>query len=110
MFKLNPTRTYKYPVSMTVYDESGTEHQGKFQALFKVLPNSTLRNPTPDVADRPLLDLVLVGAEDIEVAGPDGEPLEGAALLEALKDDPAASMALISAYSESIAKKPQRRS
>lgn len=110
MFKLNPTRTYKYPVTMVIYDEQGKEHEGKFQAMFKVLSNATLRNPSPEVADRPLLDLVLVGAEGIEVDGPDGKPLTGEALCAALKDDPAAAAALVSAYSESITKKSQRRS
>jgi hypothetical protein len=109
MFKLNTARTYKYPVTLTVYDESGTEHEGKFHALFKVLPNSVLRNPSPDVADRPLLDLVLVGAEGIAVDGPDGLPLTGEALCAALKDDPAAAAALVTAYSESITKKTLRR-
>ncbi|MDX1755887.1 MAG: hypothetical protein R3175_07510 [Marinobacter sp.] len=106
MFKLNPQRTYSYPVNITVFD-GDQEHQGQFTAKFKVLPTSATKEQL--APDTRLLDLVLVGAKDVEVPGPDGKPLEGDALLDALKDDPAASLALITAYQESISKKNRPR-
>ncbi|MEX2475067.1 hypothetical protein [Marinobacter sp.] len=106
MFSLNTQRSYKYPVTVTVFD-GDKEHQGKFTATFKVLPHSQLSDP--EKADKRLLDLVLVDVEGVEVAGEDGKPLQGEDLLRALKDDPAASLALISAYQESITKKNRPR-
>ncbi|WNL39822.1 hypothetical protein RN346_04500 [Halomonas sp. PAMB 3232] len=106
MFKLNTARSYTYPVALTVYDEAGKEHTGKFTAKFKVVAQDKLREMP---ADTLLLDQVLVGAEGIEVPGEDGKQLEGEALLNALKNDPAASTALLTAYQESIAKKNRGR-
>ncbi|MGP5324931.1 hypothetical protein [Vreelandella titanicae] len=105
MFKLNTNRTYTYPVALTIYDETGKEQNGKFTATFKVVAQDTLRDLP---ADTLLLDQVLVGATGIEVLGEDGKPLEGDELLHALKNDPAASTALITAYQESVAKKNRR--
>lgn len=98
MFKLNTTRSYKYPVSVTVYGEDGQELTGTFTATFKTLPHD-------DKREGKLLDHVLVGVEGIEVPGADGQPLAGAELLDALKRDPAAMAALVAAYNESIVKK-----
>lgn len=106
MFKLNTGRSYKYPVTVNVFDGE-KEQSGKFTAVFKVLPNSQATDP--ENQDKRLLDMVLVGAEDIEVAGEDGQPLAGEALLNALKDDPSAAVALITAYQESISKKNRPR-
>lgn len=103
MFKLNVNRSYKYPVEVTIYDEHGKEQTGTFTATFKVLGNGVMRDPSHRGVL--LLDLVLTGAEGVEVLGEDGQPLQGDALLKALKDDPAASAALVAAYQESIAKK-----
>jgi len=106
VFKLNTNRTYTYPVALTIYDEAGKEQSGKFTATFKVMPQNQLRDMP---ADTLLLDQVLVNASGIEVPGEGGKPLEGDELLDALKNDPAASAALISAYQESVAKKNRPR-
>jgi len=106
VFKLNTNRTYSYPVALTVYDEAGKEHSGKFTATFKVMPQNQLREMP---ADTLLLDQVLVGASGIEVPGEGGKPLEGDELLHALKNVPAASTALITAYQESVSKKNRPR-
>jgi len=106
VFKLNTNRTYPYPVALTVYDEAGKEHTGKFTATFKAMPQDQLRNMP---ADTLLLDQVLMGAQGIEVPGEGGKPLEGEELLHALKNDPAASTALITAYQESVSKKNRGR-
>lgn len=106
MFKLNTQRTYKYPVSVTIFDRD-QEQTGTFTAVYKVVPNSVLKDP--ENADKRLLDLVLVGVEGVEVDGEDGKPLQGDALLQALKDDPATSVALVNAYQESITKKNRPR-
>lgn len=106
MFKLNTQRTYSYPVKITVFD--GNEEQtGEFKATFKVPSNDDLR--APENADKTLLDMVLVGVEGIEVAGEDGQPLTGDALLKAVKADPAAATALVTAYQESVTKKNRPR-
>lgn len=106
MFKLNKSRCYQYPVSVTIFDGE-KEHTGKFTATFKVLPNSALRDP--ENSDKTLLDLVLVGVEGVEVPGDDGNPLQGEALVQALKDDPSASTAMVAAYQESVTKKNRPR-
>ncbi|WKD29540.1 hypothetical protein NDQ72_06245 [Halomonas sp. KG2] len=106
MFKLNTTRSYSFPVSLTVYDETGKEQTGKFTATFKVVAQDKLRDMP---ADTLLLDQVLVGVKGIEVPGEGGKPLEGEELLHALKNDPAASTALITAYQESVSKKNRGR-
>ncbi|TVU88313.1 hypothetical protein [Vreelandella titanicae] len=106
MFTVNTTRTYKYPVSLTVYDENGKENSGKFKATFKVKPQDELRNMP---ADTLLLDEVLKGVEDICLTDDDGKTLEGDDLLSAAKNDPAISTALISAYQESVSKKNRPR-
>lgn len=108
MLKLNPNRTYRYPVTVTLYDEQGKEQPGRFTATFRVLPHSQMERP--DLADQKLLDLVLVSVEDVEVPGPDGHPLAGDALMGALKDDPSVSTALVNAYQESVVKKNLARS
>lgn len=106
MFTLNTRRTFKYPVQVTIFDGE-KEVTGKFTGEFKVMPNTELSKPENE--GKRLLDLVFVNAYDIEVAGDDGRPLQGEALLEALKADPATSNALISAYQESITKKNRPR-
>ncbi|WP_110678836.1 hypothetical protein [Salinicola sp. RZ23] len=106
MFTLNPKRTYQQPVVVTLYDEQGKEQSGRFTATFKVLPHDEAQHLPEETK---LLDAVLVGVSDIEVPGEHGEPLAGEALLEAVKNDPAASVALISAYHDSITKKNRPR-
>lgn len=106
MFKLNPTRTFTYPVAVTVFD-GDKEISGNFTGEFRVVPNTELMSP--ENKDKRLLDLVLVGVDGIEVPGDDGKPLQGEALLDALKADPAVSTALINAYQESITKKNRPR-
>lgn len=105
MFKINTQRCYQYPVSVTIFDGE-KEVTGKFTATFKVQPNSALRNP--DNTDKTLLDLVLVNVEGVEVPGEDGKPLQGEALVNALKDDPSVNMAIVAAYQESITKRTDR--
>ncbi len=106
MFTVNVSRTYKYPVSVTVYDAEGKEHTGKFKAIFKVVPEDELRNSGADVA---LLDQVLLGVEEIRLTGEDGKALEGDELLHAAKNDSAICAALQSAYQASIQKKNRPR-
>lgn len=105
MFVLNTHRTYKQPVTVTTYDENGREQTGKFTATFKVLPHDQAR----ESGDARLLDLVLMDVEDVQVADESGQPLTGDALLDALKNDPAASSALIASYNDSIVKKNRSR-
>ncbi|WP_110678720.1 hypothetical protein [Salinicola sp. RZ23] len=107
MFKVNRTRSYQYPVTATVYDADGKEQTGKFKATFKVLPHDQAKELPEDTS---LLDAVLNDVSEIEIAGDDGQPLVGDALLDAIKNDPALSVATVSAYHESIAKKNRPRS
>ncbi|WIX34963.1 hypothetical protein QO259_10095 [Salinicola sp. JS01] len=106
MFKLNTQRTYRQPVNLTVYDERGKEQTGSFTAAFKVMPHDQLLEQPDGVT---LLDAVLVDVSDIEIGGEDGQPLAGDMLLDAVKNDPALSTALVGAYHESIAKKNRPR-
>ena|SRR5690554_1298293 len=106
MFKLNTERTYKYPVTVTVYN-GDKEQSGTFRAEYRVVPTTELTNSSN--RDKRLLDLVLVNVEDIEVTGKDGKVLQGDELLDAMKADPATSLALVNAYQESITKKNRPR-
>lgn len=106
MYTVNVNRTYKYPVPLTVYDENGKENSGKFKATFKVKPQDVLNNLP---AGTLLLDEVLKGVEDICLTDDEGNELKGDDLLHAAKNDPAISVALISAYNESISKKNRPR-
>ncbi|MDN3524356.1 hypothetical protein QWY79_03645 [Halomonas sabkhae] len=107
MFKVNTQRTYQYPVNATIYDEDGKECTGKFKARFKVLPHDEAKELPEDTS---LLEVVLTGVSEIEIPGPDGAPLAGEALVEAVKNDPALSTATQAAYQESIVKKNRPRS
>lgn len=98
MFVLNTQRSYKCPVKVVIFDEDGKEKVGNFTATFKIVPQKDLEGERP-------LNHVLLGVEGIQVPGPDGQPLEGEALLDALRGDPAVSVALMSAYNDSILKK-----
>jgi len=106
MFKLNPTRTFRYPVSVVIFD-GDKEVTGQFTAEFRVLPATAMRDPENE--NKRLLDLVLVGVDGVEVPGKDGRPLQGDELLDALKADPSVSTALVNAYQESITKKNRPR-
>lgn len=106
MFTVNTKRTYKYPVSLTVYDEHGKENSGKFKATFKVIPQNELRDLP---ADSLLLDQVLVGVDDICLTDDEGKELAGEDKLHAAKNDPAISTALVNAYHESVSKKNRPR-
>lgn len=106
MFKLNTNRTYKQSVSLTIVDEQGKDQKGSFTAVFKVMPNNETRELLDDAT---LLERVLVSVSDIEVPDETGKPLEGEALRDAVRNDPAASFALITAYQDSIIKKNRRR-
>lgn len=98
MFKLNVQRTYPCPVSVTIVGEDGKDVIGKFTAIFKVLP----RQKEVPVN---LLDEVLIGLEGIELSDGEGNVLEGTDALDAAKLDPAVSVALLTAYTESVLKK-----
>ena len=99
MFKLDTRRTYKHPVTVHFYDDDGAEQSGTFTATFKVLPLGTLDN------EERILDHVLVAVEDFTLIGEDDKELGGDELLDAVKSDPAVSLALITAYNDSIVKK-----
>lgn len=107
MFKLNTQRTYKYPVSVNIFD-GDKEQSGKFTAVFKVMKNSAIQEAAA-AGDKNLLDMVLVDVEGVQVEGENGQPLAGEALLGALKDDPCVAIAMATAYNESIAKKNRPR-
>ncbi|AQU83251.1 MULTISPECIES: hypothetical protein [unclassified Halomonas] len=106
VYTVNVNRTYQYPVNLTVYDENGKENTGKFYAKFKILPTDKGRELPEDTL---LLDKVLVGVSKIALTDDDGKVLEGDELLHAAKNDPAISVALVSAYQESVTKKNRGR-
>lgn len=106
MFKLNLSRTFRYPVSVVIFD-GDKEVTGQFTAEFKVASATDLKHPENE--NKRLLDIVLVGVDGVEVSGADGKPLQGDELLTALKADPSVSTALVNAYQESITKKNRPR-
>lgn len=106
MFKLNASRTYKYPVHVVIYDEDGGEQRGKFTGIFRVINNSELKEMP---GDEMVLKRSLVGVEGLEILGPDGQALSGQDLVDAVIDDPRTNAATLTAYLESIAKKNRAR-
>lgn len=107
MFKLNTARTYKWPVTITVLD-GDQELSGTVTVTYRPLASDKAKNP--DNASRPLLDLVLVDVDGIEVTGEDGHVLTGDARLSALRNDPAAAVALTEGYFASVQKKATKPS
>lgn len=107
MLKLNVNRTFPAPVTVHLVGEDGQPDKGQFNAVFKVLSSDQATDEAN--SDKRLLDLVLVSVSDIELSDAEDKVLEGAALLEAVKADPALSTALIATYNESLTKKNLRR-
>ena len=105
-FVLDTQRTFKQPVPIVIHDEDGKEIKNQFSAVFKILPNDQLKAVMAENDDTRLIDLVLVEVSDIEVLV-DKRPLSGDELLNAVKNDPAANVAMIAAYQCAIAKKNQ---
>lgn len=103
MLKLNTQRTFKTDVTVHGVDESGKSVKGTMAATFKVVSTDQLR--AEENADKRLLDLVLKDVHDIELTGPEGNVLQGEALLEACKNDPAIGNALVNAYGHATTKK-----
>lgn len=108
MFKLNTRRTYKYPVTVVVFDEEGKEIKGKFYAIFKVLPKGE-RKKMQEEDPEDMSNRVVAGIEGLEIIGEDGTPLKGQDLVDAALNDPACDTAIANAYLESIIKKNQAR-
>tara|TARA_R110002049_G_scaffold30388_8_gene104231 strand:- start:413 stop:730 length:318 start_codon:yes stop_codon:yes gene_type:complete len=100
MFKVNPRRTFRYPVTVTIHDGEKAQ-TGKFHATFRAAQGDELRSRSDDL----FLDIVLLEVHGIEIEGEDGQPLEGEDLLAAVKNDPSLSSACIAAYQESIVRK-----
>lgn len=107
MLKLNTTRSFPAPVTVHFRDEEGKDQKGQFNAVFKIIPSDQLQSE--ENHEKRLLDLVLTSVSNIELADEDGQALQAGELLEACKNDPAISTALISAYSENVAKKNLKR-
>ena len=107
MLKLNTTRTFPTPVTVHFQDESGKSQKGTFNATFKVMPVDQVTDESN--SDKRLLDLVLVDVSQIELVDEQGNTLEGDALLEACKNDPAISAAMMATYNEQLAKKNLKR-
>ncbi|HPE81001.1 MAG TPA: hypothetical protein PKZ35_13470 [Gammaproteobacteria bacterium] len=107
MLRLNINRTFTVPVPVTYVDEAGAEQHAKFSATFRVPSKDDL--DARDNQGKLLLDLVLTGVREIELTDADGRGLEGDDLLAACKADHTLSTALVSAYWENAAKKPQPR-
>jgi hypothetical protein len=107
MLKLNTSRSFPAPVTVHFRDEDGKDQKGQFNAVFKVIPADQLQSDANH--EKRLLDLVLVSVSHIELADENGESLQGNELLEACKNDPAISTALMSTYSENVAKKNLKR-
>lgn len=107
MLKLNTTRTFSSAVTVHFVSEEGRAEKGDMKAVFKVMPTDQLQDEGN--SDKRLLDLVLVSVSNIELADEEGNTLEGAALVDACKNDPSISSALVATYSEKLTKKNQKR-
>lgn len=109
MLKLNTHRTFTAEVVVRSVNEEGHTTKGTFEATFRVAPTTELTDEAN--AEKRYLDLVLVSVKesDLDITDADGRKLTGEELLSALKADPGVSNALITTYSENVAKKNQKR-
>lgn len=105
MLKRNIERTFTIPIQIDCLEEDGRTTRGEFGATFRMMSQAEIRGDE----DARLLDKVLLEVRDLELCGPDGAPLTGKALLQAVKDDPELGSALVNAYLENVIKKPTRR-
>lgn len=107
MLKLNTTRSFPAPVTVHFRDEDGKDQKGQMAAVFKVVSADELQSEANH--EKRLLDLVLTEVSEIELIDENGDALQGNELLDACKNDPAISTALMSTYSENVAKKNLKR-
>jgi len=101
-FVLNTQRTFTKDVTVHTPNDQGGHDEGQLKAKFKIVPNNELRQ----AEGKSLLDIVLVDVPDL--LAPEGMSRDE--LLRAVKDDPCASVALVSAYNEAVAAKNLKRS
>lgn len=105
--RLNTERSFWTPVPLAWLDPDGKQQEGSFRAKFRVMSGDELE--AEDNQDKRLVDLVLLDLDELELVGDGGELLEGEALLEAAKMDPAIGAALLETYREANRKKPRRK-
>ena len=105
--KMNLSRQFGAPVTVHFHDESGNPAKGSFGATFKIVPFDELQ----EKEDASYLDMVLVGVkeDDLELYDEQNQRLTGDKLLDAVKNDPAISSALVKTYNEAITKKNRMR-
>lgn len=104
---LNTERTFWAVTTVHFKDEAGKAKKGSFEAEFKVLPADKIEGQE----ETRVLDLVLASVKEdqLNITDGTGQKLSGKELLEALKNDPAVSTALMSTYSAEVAKKNLRK-
>ena len=98
--KLNVNRTFKHPIPVKFFDESGKVVSGSFNGVFNVLKASNFEDK-----ETKLIDLILVAVDGIELVDEHGNQLVGDDLLQAVKDDSDLASACIEAYNEASEKK-----
>ena len=98
--KLNIERTYKHPVTVNHFDETGKMQTGSFVGVFRVTKADDYKSE-----DKRLIDIILVGVEGLELLDEHGNALVGNDLLDAVRNDTELAMACIDAYNGSVEKK-----
>ena len=102
--RINQIRTYKHKVEVLVYGKEGQEVVGSFTVTFKILPTDA-DLPNNNAA---YLNKILEKVEGIEMYDCNGQLLTDEQLKQAMIHNSQVSLAIISAYNESIAKKHLR--
>lgn len=105
MLKLNVNRVFKASVPVSIITPDGQQQDAEFSASFRVMTKQQAKAQ----GEQPLLDVVLVEVHDIELFDANDQVLTGDALLQAAKDDPTLSSALVHCYWDNLTKKPQRK-
>ncbi|MCU7877135.1 MAG: hypothetical protein KZQ84_10095 [Candidatus Thiodiazotropha sp. (ex Lucinoma borealis)] len=105
MLKLNVNRTFNVPVPVVFVDEKGDEQTGEFKATYQVMSEKDAKNP--ENTGKRLLELVVQDIQDLDLVDQDGQSLQGQELKDAALADPTLSTALVVAYWDNAAKKPQ---
>lgn len=111
MFTLKKSRTFEWPVTVTVPDK-GKHSKSSFSAVFRVLERDELQQRIAELNDQEVsasergsrmadfLESILVSVEGVIV---DGEDMNNREICEALTVDTFTAPALFDAYVEGIA-------
>jgi hypothetical protein len=112
MFKLDPSPSYTWPVTVPQLTEDGKANTAEFTARFKRLPQSEIdgilkRTQAGELSDEALAEMILVGWDGVQDAN--GQPLPvSPETRKTLLDVVPVRPAVIRAWFESVSGAPRK--